>query len=225
MVNLPDFSALILDMDGLLLDTEITYLKAWQQAALSQGHDLDEQFCLSLAGLHYQAVEQQLLAYCAGKLNLDEFRLASGRYWRQHVNRHGIALRVGFEPLMEVIQRLDIPYCLATNSLGSNANECLQFAGVRELFPDIVSREQVSKGKPAPDIFIKAAILLGVEMNDCLVVEDSVTGIEAAKNAGAFSIFIPSVLPVDAQAAEKTNLLLNNLADLAIMIEAGKTTE
>ena len=62
-------------------------------------------------------------------------------------------------------------------------------------------------------------------MNDCLVVEDSVTGIEAAKNAGAFSIFIPSVLPVDAQAAEKTNLLLNNLADLAIMIEAGKTTE
>jgi len=225
MANLPEFTALILDMDGLLLDTETTYLKAWKQAALLQGYDLDEQFCLTLTGLQYHAVEQQLIAYCAGNLNLDEFRLASGRYWRQHANRHGIALRVGFESLLETIHRLDIPYCLATNSLGSNADECLQFAGVRELFPDIVSREQVRKGKPAPDIFIKAAKLLDVEMEDCLVVEDSVTGIEAASNAGAFSIFIPSVLPADAQAAQKSNLLLNNLAELAVMIEAGKATE
>jgi beta-phosphoglucomutase-like phosphatase (HAD superfamily) len=221
MARLPDFTALILDMDGLLLDTEITYLKAWKQAALSQGHDLDEQFCLSLTGLQYQAVEQQLIDYCAGNLNLDEFRLASGRYWRQHVNRHGIALRFGFESLLEVMHRLRIPYCLATNSLSSNANECLQFAGVRDLFPDIVSRDQVSKGKPAPDVFIQAAKLLDVEIKDCLVVEDSVTGIEAARNAGAYSIFIPSILPVDAQAAEMSGLLLDNLAALALMIEAG----
>ena len=224
MHRLPAFTALILDMDGLLLDTEITYLKAWQQAALSQGYDLDEQFCLSLTGLHYQAVEQQLMAYCDRKLNLDEFRLASGRYWRQHAKRYGIALRYGFEPLLEVIHRLDIPYCLATNSLGSNADECLQFAGVRELFPDIISRDLVMNGKPAPDIFIKAAKVLGAEITDCLVAEDSVTRIEAAKNAGAFSVFIPSVLPVDAQMAEKPDLILDNLADLAIMIEAGKAT-
>lgn len=222
MVSLPDFTGLILDMDGLLLDTEITYLLAWKQASLLQGHDLDEQFCLSLTGLHYQAVEQQLTNYCGGDLSLDEFRLASGRYWRQHVNRYGIALRYGFEQLLGVIHRWHIPYCLATNSLGSNADECLQFAGVRDLFPDIVSRDQVRNGKPAPDVFIKAANLLGAEIKDCLVAEDSVTGIEAAINAGAYSIFIPSVLPVDAQAAKKSDLVLNNLADLAIMIEAGK---
>ncbi len=222
MNSLPDFTALILDMDGLLLDTEITYLMAWQQATLTQGYDLDEQFCLSLTGLQYQAVEQQLVAYCAGNLNLDEFRLASGRYWRQHVRRYGIALRYGFEQLLEVIERLQIPYCLATNSLGLNANECLQFAGVRDIFPDIVSRDQVRDGKPAPDIFIKAAKSMGVDIKDCLIVEDSVTGINAAINAGGFSIFIPSVLPVDVQAAEKSDLLLNNLADLAILIEAGK---
>lgn len=222
MVSLPDFTALILDMDGLLLDTETTYLIAWQQAALIQGHDLDEQFCLSLTGLHYQAVEQQLIEYCDGSLNLDEFRLASGRYWRQHVAIYGIALRYGFQQLLEVIKRLQIPYCLATNSLGHNADECLLFAGVRDLFPDIVSRDQVVNGKPAPDIFLKAAKLLGAEIKDCLIAEDSVTGIDAAKNAGAFSIFIPSVLPVDAQTAGKSDLLLNNLADLAILIEAGK---
>ena len=62
MLKLSDFSAVIFDMDGLVLDTETTYFVAWQQAAKAMGYVLSESFCLSLSGLHYKDIEPKLMA-------------------------------------------------------------------------------------------------------------------------------------------------------------------
>jgi beta-phosphoglucomutase len=192
VVKLSDFSAVIFDMDGLVLDTETTYFVAWQQTAKAMGYTLSESFCLSLSGLHYKDIELKLIDWCGANFNLHTFNHLSGIFWRKHVNTHGIKIKQGFIQLLEFIDQQQIPYCLATNSQAINAYECLELAGIEDIFSIIITRDDVERGKPAPDIFFKAAELLQVPISQCLVLEDSYAGIEAASRAGAFSVFVPS---------------------------------
>ena len=220
MLKLADFSAVIFDMDGLVLDTEPTYFLAWQQAASAMGYDLSEQFCLSLSGLHYKDVELKLLENCGTDFNLQAFNHLSGEFWRKHVNANGIKTKHGFTGLLNLLIQQKIPYCLATNSLAVNALECLELAGIKDVFPIIVTRDHVQQGKPEPDIFLKAAELMQVNISRCLVIEDSHAGIEAASRAGTFSVFIPSILPVDPLTVELCDLMMNDLAQLTDAILA-----
>jgi beta-phosphoglucomutase-like phosphatase (HAD superfamily) len=214
--RLSDFSAVIFDMDGLVLDTEPTYFIAWQQAAKAMGYVLSKAFCLSLSGLHYKEIELKLIAWCGADFNLHVFNHLSGIFWREQVNAHGISIKHGFTELMKFIVQQQIPYCLATNSRAVNAHECLELAGIKDAFSTIITRDDVEQGKPAPDIFLKAAELLQVPISQCLVLEDSYAGIEAASRAGAFSVFIPSTEPVDPMAIELCDLMMINLAHTLI---------
>jgi len=221
VLNLNDFSAVIFDMDGLVLDTESTYFAAWQQTAKAMGYSLSDAFCLSLSGLHTKEIELKLLTCCGAEFNLDTFTRLSGIFWREQVNAHGIKIKHGFTELLEFIVQQQIPYCLATNSSAVNAVECLEFAGIREIFSTIITRDDVEHGKPAPDIFLKAAELLQVPISRCLVLEDSYAGIEAASRAGAFSVLIPSTEPVDPMALALCDVMMIDLAHtlMALKVE------
>jgi HAD superfamily hydrolase (TIGR01509 family) len=221
VLKLSDFSAVIFDMDGLVLDTETTYFIAWQQAAKAMGYTLSESFCLTLSGLHYQDIELKLIAGYGADFNLQTFNHLSGIFWRKHVNAHGIKIKQGLIQLLEFIVRQRMPYCLATNSQAVNAYECLEFAGIKEVFSTIVTRDDVERGKPAPDIFLKAAELLQVPISRCLVLEDSYAGIEAASRAGAFSVFVPSTEPVDPIAIELCDVMMMDLAHTLIALKGG----
>jgi len=76
----------------------------------------------------------------------------------------------------------------------------------------IVTRDDVVQGKPEPDIFLKAAERLNVSVRDCLVLEDSFAGIQAAAKAGAFSVFVPSTEPVDLMAIELCDFMVADLS-------------
>jgi HAD superfamily hydrolase (TIGR01509 family) len=215
MLKLAEFSAVLFDMDGLVLDTESTYGIAWQQAAKAMGHDFSGDFCLSMSGLHYKDIELKLFEHCGADFDLPTFNRLSGDFWRDHVTVHGIKIKHGFAELLELLIQQKIPYCLATNSLEANALECLEFAGIKEAFSIIVSRDQVQRGKPEPDVFLKAAERLQVDIRRCLVVEDSHAGIVAASRAGAVSVFVPSIVPVDPLTVELCDLMVGDLEQLA----------
>jgi HAD superfamily hydrolase (TIGR01509 family) len=214
------FDAVIFDMDGLVLDTESTYIIAWQQAAKEMGYDFPDDFCLSLSGCHYKDVELRLAEHCGAEFNLETFNRLSSDRWREYVDVHGIKLKHGFTGLVELLIRKKIPYCLATNSPGENALECLQLAGIEELFPIVVAREQVRHGKPEPDIFLRAAELMQVDIGRCLVIEDSFAGIVAASRAGAVTVLVPSTTQIDPQAIELCDLMVGDLEQLTHMIRA-----
>ena len=221
MPKLSDFSAVIFDMDGLVLDTETTYFIAWQRAAKAMGFAFSEPFCPSLSGLHYKDIELILVANCGADFNLQAFNHLSGIFWREHVNAHGIKIKHGFIQLLEFIVERQLPYCLATNSRAVNAYECLEFAGIKDIFSTIITRDDVAQGKPAPDIFLKAAELLQVPVSQCLVLEDSYTGIEAASRAGAFSVFVPSTEPLDQRAVELCDVMKIDLAHTLTSLKGG----
>ena len=221
MPKLNDFSAVIFDMDGLVLDTETTYFVAWQQAAKAMGYEFSEAFCQSLSGLHYKDIEPRLMALFGADFNLHLFNHLCGIFWREHVNVNGINIKHGFSQLLEFIVQQQIPYCLATNSRAVNAYECLELAGIKDVFSIIISRDDVQQGKPAPDIFLKAAESLQVPISQCLVLEDSYAGIVAASRAGAFSVLVPSTDLVDPLAVELCDMVTIDLAHAYITLKGG----
>lgn len=210
-LKLTNFSAVIFDMDGLVLDTETTYFIAWQQAAAMMGYTLSDKFCESLSGLNWDDVQQKLLIECGANFNLPTFTQTASIVWHDYVNHNGIQIKRGFHELLAFISQHQLPTCLATNSRKANALECLTLAGLDGVFPTLINRDDVLHGKPAPDIFLTAAERLHVPIQQCLVLEDSHAGIVAAHQAGAFTLFIPSTLPIDPLSLGYYDLMLPDL--------------
>jgi HAD superfamily hydrolase (TIGR01509 family) len=213
MTGLPQFSAVILDMDGLVLDTEKTYRMAWQRATTELGYDLSVEFFLSLAGLQYQDVEDLIANNCDQNFPVVEFRALSSKHWHDYVDEYGVDVKPGLFDLLHTLEQSRTRFCLATNSLKANADDCLRLAGIADVFSIMVTRDQVQQGKPAPDIFLRAADLMQQPISECLVVEDSEAGITAAIAAGA----IPVLIPENEQTMTEFNCYqFNNLTELAM---------
>ncbi len=216
---LPDFNAVIFDLDGLILDTEITYFRAWQQAAEALGYVINQDFCSKVSGMPFAHIEQQLIQSLGANFPLAEFYHLSAIYWRAIVDKEGISVKKGVYDSLQALDSCAIAYCLATNSPEVNARECLQFAGIAHLFPTIVSRDHVASPKPAADIFLHAACVLKQPIDTCLVIEDSLIGLLAAKNACAFSILVPSIPDMDGKMQALAGLVLNDLSEFAKLVQ------
>jgi HAD superfamily hydrolase (TIGR01509 family) len=189
--------AVIFDMDGLVLDTESTYMLAWQQAATRMCFSLSMDFLQSLSGIESGQLEILFNDYCGNSFDFQQFTKLSSNYWHTHVNTHGIPVKPGFFKLLDVVTQLNLPFALATNSRRSNALHCLSVAGVADKFQLIVTRDDVKYGKPAADIYLKTSAMLGVTIEQSLVLEDSVIGVTAATAANALCIYVPSLLPAN----------------------------
>jgi HAD superfamily hydrolase (TIGR01509 family) len=185
MTDIPalPFAAVILDMDGLVVDTESTYCHAWQQAARNLDGAYPEEFLLGLFGLNADDVKIALREAWGPGFQEERFHEHAARHWQEHLNTHGIAWMPGLDRLLSWLKSREIPYALATNSDALHATLCLRRAGLEAEFPVRVTRDQVALGKPAPDLFLEAARRLGRAPASCLVLEDSGPGLTAARAA------------------------------------------
>jgi len=217
---LADFQAVIFDLDGLVLDSESTYFAAWRQAAATMGYPLDDGFCASLSGLHGHSVYQRLQDYCGNAFDIARFGQLSRGYWLAYVRQHAIPVKTGFFQLLNLITKLELPFALATNSRREDATFALACAGLAQTFKIIVSRDDVSQGKPAPEIFLRAAAAMSLPANACLVLEDSPVGISAAIAAGSPCIFVPSQYPADTDASASADAVCGNLEQVADLVSA-----
>jgi HAD superfamily hydrolase (TIGR01509 family) len=217
-INLPYFSAIIFDMDGLVLETEPSYLAAWKQAAQIMGYSFTEMIGGSLLGLEADAVENYLSQLWGADFNLKHFQQLSRDYWYDYIDQHGIEKKYGVDELLAVVNDANLPYCLATNSKQKNAIECLSLAGLQHDFNLIISRDLVKHGKPEPDIFLQAADALQHPIKHCLILEDSAIGIKAAQQAGGIPWLIPSPsTPIDTLEISSA-FIFNHLAEVAKII-------
>ncbi len=221
---LPPFEAVILDLDGLILDTESTYWRAWQDAAGQLGFDLQAGLLRQLSGQSIDQVARILTSHFGGRFDFGQFHRLSSRLWHEWVTTHGIEILPGYDSLMEVLRRLEIPYLLATNSQCAYAENCLRLAGIADHFPQIVSRDDVGQGKPAPDIYLRAAETLSLPPRLCLAIEDSHPGILSASRAGAVPIWIPGPCRMPKAVNPPFQARFDRLDELATAIEHSLTT-
>jgi HAD superfamily hydrolase (TIGR01509 family) len=189
------FSAIILDMDGLLLDTEPVYKDAWQYGAQELGFELSDQLCDAFSGNSLHAIEQHLKQEFGVQFDFSAFMRISSEYWYEMIATLGVQPMPGAVMLLQKLQTKNIAYALATNSPAHIADHCLLHANLENEFPIRATSNEVAQTKPAPDIYQLAMQKLNTPSHQCLCVEDSLPGIQSARQAGGITAMV-SRLPV-----------------------------
>lgn len=205
----------IFDLDGLVIDSEITYQVAWREALLQLNHEVERIDFEALNGCDAARVEASLRLWLGVDFDWTDFSRLSAMLWQAHVDVHGIPVKPGVQAVLTQLRRLRWPYRLATNSRRSQAVRALKLAGLEHAFPNIVARDDAVRGKPAPDIFRLAARQLGFAPQHCLVLEDSLPGWQASQAAGMPCCLIPSSPWRPAITEFQSSLILDDLEQLA----------
>jgi len=206
-------AAVVLDMDGLMLDTESIYKRAWQNAAAQCGYTLDDNFYLTLIGQPNPACEAALLERYGGDFPMAEFRACWSELWRTDVENSGIPTKPGLAELLLFLGEHQVPVAVATSSDQDYATFSLRVAGLEGRFNHIVTGDQVVNGKPAPDIYIESARRLGVATERCIAIEDSDAGVLAANAAGMITVMVPDLKAPSAKARSATFCVVASLLD------------
>lgn len=205
--------AVVLDMDGLMLDTESIYKRAWQNAAAECGYILDDDFYLTLIGQPNPACETAILERFGLKFPLLEFRVRWSELWQAEVENSGIPTKPGLAELLSFLDEYRVPTAVATSSDRKYATLSLRMAGLEERFSEIVTGDQVANGKPAPDIYLESARRLSVSPQHCVAIEDSDAGVLAASAAGMITLMVPDLKAPSAQARSAAFSVLASLLD------------
>jgi len=189
----PPIQAILLDFDGLILDTETPIFEAWQGAYRRHGHELhldDWQHALGTnGGFDPLARLQDLTGGLADPEALRrEVQEANLRACDQQ------ALLPGVRALFEDAVRLGLRRGVASSSSRGWVEGWLERHGIRGLIEAVCGRGDVDRVKPAPDLFLAAAARLAVAPAACLVFEDSPNGLRAARAAGMRAVAVPNAL-------------------------------
>ena len=191
--------AIILDMDGLMLDTEPLYKVAWQAAAAELGYVLDDMSYAKLVGRPNNDCEREVMEQFGSDFPLERFRSRWPELWQREVSARGIAMKPGLLEFLAFLEIHGLPVAVATSSDAAYAVWSLKQAGLDGRFAVVVAGDEVARGKPAPDIYVEAAHRLGISPARCVALEDSEPGVLAASGAGMITILIPDwINPSDA---------------------------
>jgi HAD superfamily hydrolase (TIGR01509 family) len=186
-------SAVILDLDGLILDTERVARRAWRRAAAEQGYTIDDSLYTRIIGRTPSDTEDILVAALGSGFPYRGARRCQERYMSQAIEQGELESKPGLDELLRTIEDLKLKRAIATSSHRTSAVRKLSAAGMEDAFETIVCGDDVVNGKPAPDIFFEAADRLGLAPDCCVVLEDSDPGARAAYSAGMRVIVVPDL--------------------------------
>ena len=202
-VALPEheYSGYIFDLDGTLVESMPLHYRAWRAALREYGAPkhvfLWAEFCAH-GGMAARDIVEDLNASYGLHMPPETVADAKRAYYAHMVATQTLPVIPETVELAHSLRRRGIPYAIGTGSALPGARSTLKAAGLVDLFPLIVTPEDVAHGKPAPDIFLLAAQKMGVAAQDCVVFEDAAPGLQAAAAAGMHSVrVLPAAPPED----------------------------
>jgi len=172
----------IFDMDGVLIDSHPAHKRAWAQFLASlDRRTSDEELEFVMDGRK----REEILRHFLGDLSSERIE-EYGRQKNEHFKESAAALRIiaGVGEFIDTLESAGIPMAVATCASEARARDILRQLGLYSRFAAIVTANDVAKGKPDPEIFVRAAKQLQLTPQSLLVVEDAVSGVQAAKSAG-----------------------------------------
>ena len=212
--------AVVLDMDGTLLDTEPLAARAWGEAAAAIGVAFDPALAHRMIGRTFADCRALVVERHGPDYPTD--RLMSGWHaaYDAIVASDGLALKPGVAELFDWLDAHGVARAVATSTRRDRARTKLEHVRLWPRIDALVGGDEVERGKPAPDIFLAAAGRLGVPAAACVVLEDSDAGVLGAIAAGMTPIMIPDLLPPSPAVLGAGSLVLATLHDAVAHLAA-----
>ncbi|WP_308915457.1 HAD family phosphatase [Jannaschia sp. LMIT008] len=203
-------AAAIFDMDGTLLDSEVIYGAAFQDARAALGLPPDEAAFHAVVGLPTPAMRPTLTAALGPRT--DAFLAAWDAALAPAFDRP-VPVKPGAVDVLAALAARGVPLAVATSTRTGPARDRLAKAGLDHRFAHVVGGDAVERGKPAPDIYLRAAALLGADPAACAAFEDSEVGTRAALAAGCRVVQVPDVVPPTKDFAASGQVVAATLLD------------
>ncbi len=186
--------AVIWDMDGVIIDSAPYHFKAWQEVFQKRGVTFTEEDFKRNFGQRNDTIISNVLGQGLSTSQIDTIADEKERDFRQKVRQHVKPLPGAIE-LIKSLKEHGFKLALASSAPTKNIRLVTQGLGIKNCFHAIVSGREVTEGKPSPQGFLLAAKKLGVAPENCIVVEDAVAGVTAAKRAGMYCLAITNTHP------------------------------
>lgn len=194
----------IFDMDGTMFDTERLRFKTLSQAAQELfGQPFTEEVLIGSLGLSAKKAEALAKQHYGSSFPYADIRQRADELELEHVRQHGVPIKLGLLPVLERLRKSGLKMAVATSSRRAIAEEYLINANVFKYFDLLVCGDEVTQGKPHPEIFLRAAQELNSAPAHCLMFEDSENGLRAACDAGGLAVLVEDIKLPAPEVAER----------------------
>ena len=215
---------LLFDMDGLMLDTERLSMHAWYLTQQESGIALSKDVLWKMRGRTISDIRVLLRDVLDSPSLADQLLTHCDRHYRSMLDTEPPLVKPGLFALLDFLEHRCITKAVVTSSTFEDAQRKLSSTDLVHRFECVVTGDQVEKGKPAPDLFLEAAQRLGKEPCQCLVLEDSPYGIQAAYRAGMPSILVPDGYQPSPDVVSMSGAVFPSLVDVLQLLRAANGT-
>lgn len=206
--------AVIFDMDGLMIDSERVTFEGYQHVLKKDNLTMSEETYKTLLGKTVKAVYELFANDYGDQYDVDQVIKEVHQYIADRFENDGVPLKKGLLELLIYLKENNYKTIVATSSHRSRVDLILKQAKITEYFDDSICGDEVTHGKPDPEVFLKACQKLNVSPDKALVLEDSESGINAAYNAKIKVIGIPDMKYPDEKYVQMTYSIMNDLLEV-----------
>jgi HAD superfamily hydrolase (TIGR01509 family) len=189
----------IFDWDGVVIDSHAQHEESWELLFKELGKEMPEGFFKKTFGMRNQQIIPVWFDFVKPDDHAEIARLGDRKevLYREILRRDGIEPLPGVKTLLHELKSLNIPRVVGSSTPRQNVAVVSEIAGLDGLFDDFVTAEDVTAGKPDPQVFLKAAQKIKREPRHCVVIEDAHVGIEAGKSGGMKVLAVATTHPAD----------------------------
>lgn len=213
-------SGIIFDMDGILIDSERQSNEGWLWAAGQLGVDMPMWLIDSFKGAPAELCCKFFDDYYKGVIDYWEAKEIRTQHVYKIRETEGIPVKKGVKDIFEYIRNNGLKCAVATSTRRESAEKTLHEIGVWDYLDAVVYGDEVERGKPEPDIFLRAAKAIGVNPSEAVVVEDSINGIKAGYAADMRVVHIPDTIAIDDDIRKLTYMVCVDLNGLIDVVES-----
>ncbi len=211
--------AVIFDMDGLMLDTEPLYRIVWKRAAAACGYTVTDEIYRGLVGRGRTVAERILAETFGPDFPMEKFRQLSREDEIRAFTFDPVETKSGLEELLAFVEARGWPKAVATSTERALALPLLKRMNLLHRFVAVATGDEVTRGKPHPDLFLLAAERLGYAPGACLALEDSEAGVLAAASAGMPVYMVPDLVQPSDEVARAATGIFKSLHDVKKELE------
>jgi len=188
--------AVIFDWDGVVIDSSAQHERAWEILAKEISKPLPDSHFLLGFGKKNQVIIPEILGWATDPTTITSLSNRKEEIYRELVQASGIHVLPGARELLAALLEAGIPRSIGSSTPRANLDAIFAATGLDAFFDAIACGDDVTHGKPAPDIFLLAAQRLHIPPADCLVIEDAHVGLEAARRAGMATLAVATTNPL-----------------------------